>query len=106
MAELVKVEIAGLRSTAIDLDSGASSLDAIRTALDAAASGYEGCWGHDEYGDQFEGGDNGYKVRRPALENVLTSMSARLRQYSGGLSDGANTLERAEQNNTDGFRSS
>ncbi|MET9488647.1 hypothetical protein [Nocardia sp. NPDC006630] len=104
MAEVVKAEIAGIRSTATGLDSGASSLEAIRTALDAAAKAHEGCWGNDDYGDQFVKGDGGYANRRPALEDTLTAMVAQLRQYSGGLSDTANTLERAEQNNTDSFR--
>ncbi|WP_405133486.1 hypothetical protein [Nocardia sp. NBC_01388] len=104
MAEVVKVEIAGLRSTATGLDDGARSLDAIRTALDAAAKSYAGCWGNDEYGERFADGDSGYTKRRPALEDTFTAMVAQMQKYSVGLSDSANTLERAEENNTDSFR--
>ncbi|MRH93188.1 hypothetical protein GFY24_38210 [Nocardia sp. SYP-A9097] len=101
----MEVSVAGMRSTATGLEDAAARLESIRTALDSAAAAYNGCWGDDEYGHNFAKGDNGYELRKPALENVLTNTADRLRKYSGGLSDGATSFEIAEANNTDSFRS-
>ncbi|WP_194852927.1 WXG100 family type VII secretion target [Nocardia sp. SYP-A9097] len=105
MTNKVQVEVAGMRSTATDLDGVASALDTVKAALDTAVQAYNGCWGADEYGRQFTDGDGGYTKRQPVLETTITSVADRLRQYSSGLRQGANTFDQTEQVNADGFKS-
>lgn len=105
MADKVEFEVAGMRTVANGLDGVASQIDAILTEVRSASTAYFGTWGSDEFGDPFAKGDNGYETRDPALQEVLRSKAARLREYSNGLRDGATSLETAEAENTDGFRS-
>ncbi|MEV0464115.1 hypothetical protein AB0I30_24320 [Nocardia tengchongensis] len=105
MTDKVRVEVAGMRSTAADLDSAASALDTIKAAFDAAVKAGDGSWGADQYGSQFTSGDGGYTKRQPILEDTLASVAQRLRAYSSGLQQGADKFDQTEQVNTDGFKS-
>ncbi|MFE2995134.1 hypothetical protein ACFXG4_09015 [Nocardia sp. NPDC059246] len=103
-ADKVKVEVAGMRSTADGLDGVSTQIDAILAAVDAASKAHDGCWGDDEYGRPFADGDSGYIKRSANLEDVLKSKAKRLHEYSTGLRDGATSLETTEANNADGFK--
>ncbi|MET9489965.1 hypothetical protein [Nocardia sp. NPDC006630] len=105
MAGKVEVEVAGLRSTASGLDSSAARIRAILAEISAKAHASNGCWGDDEFGRPFAEGDQGYKARNEALQGVLGKQATNLETDAGGLRDGATTLETAETNNTDSFRS-
>ncbi|WP_433592834.1 WXG100 family type VII secretion target [Nocardia sp. CA-145437] len=105
MTNKVRVEVAGMRSTANDLDSAASALDTVKAAFDAAVKAGDGSWGADQYGSEFTAGDGGYTKRQPILADTLVSMSQRLRAYSSGLQQGANKFDETEQVNADGFKS-
>lgn len=93
-----------MRATASGLDGVATQIDAILTTLSAAAAGYAGSWGDDEFGKPFAEGDSGYTKRAPTLEGVLSARATRLRQYSSGLRDGAATFDTTEADNTDAFQ--
>ncbi|MFE3188709.1 hypothetical protein ACFXHA_06840 [Nocardia sp. NPDC059240] len=107
MTDKVRVEVAGLRSTATELDGVASALDTVKAALDAAMTAGKGCWGNDEYGNQFangDNGDNGYLKRGSDSLDTVGSIVSRLHVYSGGTHDMANKLEKTDQVNQDGFQ--
>lgn len=93
-----------MRSTASALDGVAAQIDAVKTALAAAAAAHDGCWGNDEFGEPFAEGDSGYQTRSPALQTVIDSKAGLLREYSKGLRDGATALESAETANAESFK--
>lgn len=103
MTDEVRVTSKELRSVADDLDEVAGKVQAVLSTLAAARTTHWGKWGADEFGNNFSG-DNGYIKSDENLDGAVSSKIALLQAYAGGLRDGADYLDRAEDDNTNGFR--
>ncbi|MEV6066812.1 hypothetical protein AB0L82_09715 [Nocardia sp. NPDC052001] len=100
----VEVEIGQLRSVGGALEAVATRIEALKAKISGEAAAYDGAWGGDDFGTQFNGGDNGYKASRENLDAVLASKVTLLNAYGKGLTDAADSLQATEDGNTESFR--
>lgn len=98
MADEVRVEIAGMRSTASELGDVGTQIEAIKAALDSAVKSYAGCYGADEFGDGFAKGDGGYEKRAPSLLDTLAAKVTLLDGYRTDIDGAATYLQTKDVN--------
>lgn len=92
MSDHLKVDTSSVRNAGAGFD--AASLDAINVINDAMhrLNKYEGVWGKDETGEQFE------KVYAPPRDGLLAGLEVipqLLQNYAGGLGSTAAVYDRA-----------
>ncbi|WP_227998537.1 hypothetical protein [Nocardia australiensis] len=95
MSDNMKVTSKGLRTTAGHLDDMADKFATVRDRLVASNTEHWGKWGTDDFGKTFEG-DKGYI---PSHENLMDNLNGKidlLQNYSDGLNESADELDRAE----------
>lgn len=99
MTDPVHVYTDSMRKTSADLVGISGRFQALLAKLEAADAAVHGKWGDDEFGNNFANGQYGYVSSYNNLHDNLQSKVDLLQSYAQGLSDGADTLDKQDQNN-------
>ncbi|MGF6887942.1 uncharacterized protein YukE [Nocardia sp. GAS34] len=99
MTDKVEAYTDNMRKTSGDLIGIAGRFQDLLTKLEGDDAAVHGKWGDDEFGNNFANGQYGYVSSYKNLHDNLKSKVDLLQSYAQGLSDGADTLDKQDENN-------
>jgi uncharacterized protein YukE len=96
VAERLRVNPDGLRSTAEHLEAVSSRMKDIISALNREAGALGAPWGDDEGGKEFAEGAEGYLAQKDWVEGSVDAKAKLLDDYAWALRTAADTLEQQD----------